>query len=230
MEWNRIVRTVLRPGFTRDGSTPADMVLVNAEVFTSDDANPKAEAMAVKDGRLAYVGSDRGVARFVGPDTEVIDAKGRVVTPGFIDNHCHVLWIGGMLSVMTNRLFDAENLDELLQMVAEQAEANPEMPYVSGVGWRFEHLPQNTPDRAILDAVVKDRPVLLMSLCGQCGWYNTRAIELLQERNPQALERLAPARGPSGAFAGGLDHFHSFSPLDFFTAEEMAPVMEGAFP
>ncbi len=216
--------------YKRDGADPADMVVAHADIFTSDSANPRASAIAVKDGRIVYVGDDRGAAVHVGPDTGVIDAKGRALTPGFIDNHCHVVWIGGMTAIMTTRLMQAANLDEMLQMVLDQSRANPDLPYVSGVGWRFEYAPGGAPDREVLDAVVADRPVLLMSICGQCGWLNTRAVELLEERNPQALRRLAPRRDTSGVCMGALDHFHSFSPLDFFTQEEIAPVFESAVP
>ena len=218
------------PRFTRDGADPADLVVANADVFTSDRGNPRASALAVRGGRIVYVGDDAGAAVHVGPDTRVLDAGGKVLTPGFIDNHCHVVWIGGMMAFMTKRLMEAEDLDEMLQMVSDQAAANPDLPYVSGVGWRFEYAPGGYPDREVMDRVVKDRPVLLMSICGQCGWLNTRAAELLAERNPEALRRLAPRMNASGSCISGLDHFHSFSPLDFFSAEEMDPVFRTVVP
>ncbi|RJP26330.1 MAG: hypothetical protein C4536_15970 [Actinobacteria bacterium] len=227
---DRVSWSLFGPPFKRDGSDPADLVVANADIFTSDIANPRASAIAVRDGRIVFVGDEGGAAVHVGPDTRVIDGKGRVMTPGFIDNHCHVVWIGGMTAIMTTRLMEATNLDEMLQMVLDQSRANPDLPYVSGVGWRFEYAPGGAPDREVMDAVVSDRPVLLMSICGQCGWINTRAAELLEERNPQALRRLAPRLDSTGACVGALDHFHSFSPLDFFSGEEMAPVFASAVP
>jgi predicted amidohydrolase YtcJ len=227
---DRVSWSVFGSPYKRDGSDPADLVVANTEIFTSDTANPRASAMAVKDGRIVYVGEGEGAAAHVGPDTRVIDGKGRVLTPGFIDNHCHVVWIGGMMAFMTKRLMDASNLDEMLQMVLDQSRANPDLPYVSGVGWRFEYAPGGMPDRKVLDKVISDRPVVLMSICGQCGWLNTHAVELLEERNPRALLRLAPRLDSSGACTGALDHFHSFSPLDFFSQEEIAPVFETAVP
>ncbi len=213
-----------------EAGTSADMVVRNADVVTCDPRDTRARAIAVKDGRIAYVGDDRGATRLIGPGTEVIEGRRRVMTPGFIDNHCHVIWIGGMLAMMPDTLIAASNLDETLEMVLEQSRANPDLPYVSGVGWRFENLPEGVPDRTILDRVIPDRPVVLMSLCGQCGWYNTCAIELLEKRNPQALKRLVPNVDPTGAYVEGLNHFHSISPLDFFTPEEMDPVFQTAVP
>lgn len=218
------------PSFERDGSNPSDMVLVNADIFTSDATNPTARALAVKDGRLVFVGDDAGVADFVGPETRVIDAGGKTLTPGFIDNHCHVVWIGGLMALMTKRLFEASDLEELSEMILEHARANPDLPCVMGVGWRFEHMPGGIPTREMLDSVIVDRPVLLMSLCGQCGWLNTCAIELLEERNPAALKRLVPKMTDSGEYVGTLDHFHSYSPLDFFTEEEVRPIFESLVP
>ncbi|MDD3719443.1 MAG: amidohydrolase family protein [Actinomycetota bacterium] len=218
------------PRFERTGADLADMVVADARIFTSDAARPRASAMAVRGGRIIYVGDDGGAAVHVGQDTRLIDGRKRVLTPGFIDNHCHVVWIGGMTAIMTPRLLEAANLEEMLEMVLDQSRANPDLPYVSGVGWRFEYAPGGAPDREVMDRVVKDRPVLLMSICGQCGWINTRAAELLEERNPQALGRLAPRLDASGACTGALDHFHSFSPLDFFSEEEIAPVFETAVP
>ena len=215
---------------SRDGANPADLVLIDGEIATCDPGRSRASALAVRDGRFVFVGDERGVAEFIGLDTEVIDARGRVVTPGFIDNHCHVVWIGGLMSVMPKTLFDAGSLDELREMVLDQARSNPDLPYVSGVGWRFEHVPGGVPGRELMDSVVPDRPVLLMSLCGQCGWLNTPALEFLEERNPAALRRLVPRRDASGAMLGPLDHFHSFSPLDFWTPGEIAPVFDTAVP
>jgi predicted amidohydrolase YtcJ len=68
------------------------------------------------------------------------------------------------MALMTKSLFGATTLDEMLEMVLEQSRSNPELPYVSGVGWRFEHVPGGIPDSKILDSVIQDRPVLLMSI------------------------------------------------------------------
>ena len=92
------------PKFARTGSQPAHRVSVNARIFTSNTNQLYADSLAIKGERLAYVGSRQGVADYVGPDTEVIDGRGRLVTPGFVDNHCHALWIGGM-SISSRRSY-----------------------------------------------------------------------------------------------------------------------------
>src|SRR5210317_1912989 len=75
----------------------ADLVARNGKLWTVDDDNPHAEALAVLDGRFIYVGSDAGVEKHIGPETEVIDLERALVTPGFYDNHVHFESTGHLL-------------------------------------------------------------------------------------------------------------------------------------
>ena len=68
---------------------PADLIVTNARVYTADDARPLVEAFAVRDGRIAFVGSQREAAVLRGPNTRVVDAGGRTVIPGMVDAHAH---------------------------------------------------------------------------------------------------------------------------------------------
>ena len=129
------------PRFDRTGSRPADWVIVNADILTSSEQQPRADSLAVTDGRIAYVGARDGIADFVGPDTEVVNGRGRLVTPGFVDNHCHVLWIGGMCYFQPPELFACETLDDLLAWVKQRADDHPELPLIGGIGWRMNQLP-----------------------------------------------------------------------------------------
>ena len=214
------------PRFDRTGTRPADWVIVNADVLTSDATNPRANSLAVKDGRIAYVGPRAGIADFVGPDTEVVAGRGRLVTPGFVENHCHVLWIGGMTYLQPPELFACETQDDVLAWVKRRAEENPRLPLIGGIGWRMNQLPAG-PRREILDAAVPDRPVMLMGYSGQGGWLKSKAIELMESRNPEAFERLAPVRDPeTGRCTGECLHYHVVNFLDYFTWEELGPEVE----
>jgi predicted amidohydrolase YtcJ len=214
------------PRFERTGSQPADWVLVNARILTSHAEQPRAEALAVAGERIAYVGDRRGVADFVGPETEVVDGRGRLVTPGFVDNHCHVLWIGGMAHLQPPELFACETQEEVLAWVKARAAEHPDLPLIGGIGWRMNQLPEG-PRREILDAAVPDRPVMLMSYSGQGGWLNSRAIERMESRNPEAFERLAPVRDPeTGRATGECKHYHVINYLDYWTWEELGPAVE----
>ncbi|MBU1671819.1 MAG: amidohydrolase [Actinobacteria bacterium] len=216
--------SVFAPRFDRDGAEPADLVVANATIVTCDDSNPRAQAVAVKDGRIAYVGKDRGAARHVGENTRVINGRGRVLTPGFVDNHCHVLWIGGLTGLMTTDLFFCESADEMKEVVLRQAAEHPDSKIVLAQGWKQHCLPQDVPELELLDSWMPDRPVALMSYMAT-GWVNSRMLDLMRERNPRAFELLVPEKDENGAYNGLLRHFHAFNPLDFVTIEELG---EGA--
>jgi len=131
------------------------MVVLSARIITCDVDNPRAEAPAVDGERIVYVGDNRGAKDFIGPDTRVINAKRKTLVPGFIDNHCHVLWIGGLLGLMTRELFDCNNLDEVKTVVLDHARNNPDLPFVMGVGWRYDYIPGGLPDKELLDTFLR---------------------------------------------------------------------------
>ena len=72
-----------------DNGQQPDLAVINGRVYTIDDGLPQAEAFAVKNGRFSAVGSSDDIRNIIGSDTEVIDAEGMTITPGFIDTHCH---------------------------------------------------------------------------------------------------------------------------------------------
>ena len=102
----------------RGGQQP-DLALVNGRVYTIDDATPQAEAFAVAQGRFIAVGSTDDIRNLVGPNTEVIDAEGMTVTPGFIDTHCHPSGVNELYGVNTNLRTVAEIQAALRAKAAE---------------------------------------------------------------------------------------------------------------
>ena len=84
----------LTPPLPEDRPIEADMILINARVLTMDGANPRAEAVAVRDGRILAVGRAAAVAALAGPSSKVIDARGRTLLPGFVESHCHLFMAG----------------------------------------------------------------------------------------------------------------------------------------
>ncbi|NCC25798.1 MAG: amidohydrolase [Deltaproteobacteria bacterium] len=204
----------------------ADLAIVNATVFTSDPARPWAEAVAVQDDRIIFVGEDAGADRFITADTRVVNARGRMLTPGFIDSHCHVLWIGALQSMMTKELYKAVSVDEVADLVRAQAAGYPDDALVMGVGWQYAYIPRQMPNKEMGDAIIADRPMLLMSYDGNTGWLNTEAVRQLVSRNATAFRHLDPAVDETGEYSGVLMHFHAFNPLDFYTIDELGPGMK----
>jgi hypothetical protein len=214
----------LKPRVRRDGGSPADMVVLSARVLTCDDERSRAQAVAVKDGVFTYVGDNRGAGEFIGPETDVINARGRMLVPGFVDNHCHVLWISALQAIMTSDLFNCNSLDEVYSVVTEYADKNPDLPMVLCLGFRYDYIPGQLPNKEMLDDVISDRPTILWCYGGQSGWLNTKALELMKQRNPREFERLVPYRDEkTGELTGLLRHFHEFDPFRFFTGEEIGP-------
>lgn len=212
----------LKPRFDRSGSNPADMVVLGARVLTCDENRTRAQAVAVKHGGFAYVGDNKGARDYIGVDTVVVNAMGRMLVPGFIDNHCHVLWMSALQAVMTSDLFGCNSLDEVYSVVTDHAAKNPDLPFVLCLGFRYDYIPGALPDKGMLDAVIADRPTILWCYGGQSGWLNTMALELMQERNPAVFEHLVPYRDQkTGELTGLCRHFHEFDPFKFFTEEEI---------
>lgn len=212
----------LSPKIERNGSKPADLVIINAEIITCDDKNPHAEAVAVENERITYVGDENGITDFLGPETEIINANKRILTPGFVDNHCHVLWIGALSSLMSQELYGCNSLDEIQTVLIEQENKYPDLPCVMGVGWKPAYLPDGKPDKRLLDSMIDHKPVILMSYDGPGGWLNTKAVDLLTERNQEAFEEMMPTVDEeTGEYTGGLKHFMSFNLLDFYSLDEL---------
>jgi predicted amidohydrolase YtcJ len=154
----------------------ADLVLQNEFVYTVDKPRSRAEAVAVRDKEITYVGDTEGAQEFIGPNTEVIDLAGKMLLPGFIDSHAHAsATINEDDSVM---LYHLDLKEAYVSAVKVFAEKHPELDVIYGNGWNNEVFPPQGPLKEDLDSVVTDRPVSLMSNDGHSIWVNTRALEI----------------------------------------------------
>jgi hypothetical protein len=155
---------------------PADLVLTGGEVYTVDAARSWAEAVAIRDGRIVWVGGDDGAKAWVGPATRVVALGGRFAMPGFHDSHLHPL-TGGMRTLQCE-LSGASTAAEAVERVRAYAAAHPEKAWVTGRGWELPLFPAANPRKELLDAVVPDRPVYLTAADGHNAWVNSRALAL----------------------------------------------------
>jgi predicted amidohydrolase YtcJ len=182
----------------------AERVFVNGAVYTVDRDHSWAEAVAIADGRIAYVGDAAGVQRWIGGATEVVDLGGAMLLPGFHDSHIHLL-----IGILTEddcdllRLPTREAVDARLGECRRLDGYGPER-WVLGGGWSEWLWPAANPNKAQLDALFPDRPVYLESSFGHAAWVNSRALELLgidaaTENPPQGVIERDPTTGePSG--------------------------------
>lgn len=162
---------------------PADLVLKNADIATLDPLQPKAQALAIRDGRIQALASDAGIAAYVGPNTRVMDLHGAFVTPGFIEGHGHLMDTG--MSLMQLNVGTAKNWDEIVERVKQAvAKAKPGQ-WIIGQGWhqaKWNKVPQpnvqGLPLPATLDAVSPHNPVLLNHASGHAIYANAAALKL----------------------------------------------------
>ncbi len=155
---------------------PADLVLFDGAVYTVDAARSSASAVAVRDGRIVYVGDDGGARALAGPGTSVVDLDGVMLLPGFVDAHVHP--ISGGLELLQCDLHDLASVDALLAKVRQCADAQRDAPWVVGGGWELPLFPGSGPDRRLLDPIVADRPVALAASDGHSLWVNSKALAL----------------------------------------------------
>ncbi|HEU4356501.1 MAG TPA: amidohydrolase family protein, partial [Actinomycetota bacterium] len=153
----------------------ADLVLVNGAVYTVDAARRWARAVAVKDGRIAAVGTDDDVRELVGSGTEVVDLRGRMVLPGFQDAHVHPPASG--VDMLQCDLHDLWGLEAYRARIREYADEHPNLEWILGGGWSMDVFPAGTPTKELLDDIVPDRPVFLPNRDGHGAWVNTESLK-----------------------------------------------------
>ncbi|MCW3782736.1 amidohydrolase [Defluviimonas salinarum] len=150
---------------------PADTIVLNARIVTMDGAVPRAQALAIRDGRVAGLGSDADIRGMAGHATKLIDAGGRLVLPGFQDTHIH-LQDGGLDYSQNADLTAVRTPGELVATLSAFA-ATHEKPWVNGTGWLAVIFHAGNLDRHLLDRAVPDRPCLIVSSDGHSACLNT---------------------------------------------------------
>ena len=164
----------------------AELVVRNARVYTMDRARPWASAFAVTGGRIVAVGSEDAIAPLTGDGTRIVDAGGRMVMPGIVDVHTHMM-IGGMAELFELRFASTSSFETLLQRVGEAAAKAREGDWIIGGQWGSDLLPKlNTLEAlAALDKVSLGRPVMLRDDTYHNRWVNSAAMKIagIDKRN-----------------------------------------------
>ncbi len=169
-----------RPPVGGAAPPPAELVVVNARVYTADAGRPLATALAVRGGRLAFVGDAGGARALGGPGTRVLDLGGRTVLPGLVDAHGHLLELGLVLHEVD--VAGTRAYAEVVRRVAERARAHPAVAgagstWVLGHGWDQNAWGDTRfPTHEALSAAVPDRPVWLARIDGHAGLANAAAM------------------------------------------------------
>src|SRR5712691_5469446 len=191
-----------------NGSTP-DLAFVNGAVHTMDAASSRAQAVSVQGGRIVAVGTEDDIRPRLGPGTEVVDLRGRMLVPGFQDAHVHPVSSG--VEMLQCDLHDLHDVDGYVKAIASYAGAHPDREWILGGGWSMDVFAGGTPSKSLLDAVVPDRAVFLPNRDGHGAWVNSRALALAGitsdtpdpgdgriERDPTGSPPARCTRAPSG--------------------------------
>jgi len=206
---------------------PADLVFRNGAVYTVDAARSWAAAVAVRAGRIVYVGPDSLPPGLAGPHTETVDLRGGMLLPAFQDAHVHPISSGVELGECN--LDAVTTVREAAESIRAYAAAHPALGWIRGAGWQLTLFPSANPSKALLDSLVPGRPVVLASADGHSAWVNSRALALAGigrgtsdppngriERDPRTgepsgtlresatdlIDRVVPPRSPAELAAG----------------------------
>ena len=163
-------------------SPAADRVYRNGVIFTANAKNETAEALAIRNGKIVYVGSNQGVAPFTGPATVSVDLQGKFLMPGLIDGHMHPLEAGRQLlqcSLNYESLTVAE-LQQRVQACLDHSKSTDPDAWLEVVSWFQESMrPAGVKtSRATLDVLKTTRPIIVRSSFGHTVLANTRALQL----------------------------------------------------
>jgi predicted amidohydrolase YtcJ len=192
------------PSLSNAQAAAADLIVTNARIYTVDAGRPRAEALAVKDGRIVFVGASQPAMALKGTATRVVDVGGRTIIPGMTDAHGHVLGLG--LALRWVDLVGTKSYDEVIRRVIERAKTTPKGQWILGRGWDQNQWGDTRfPTAEALSKALPDHPVMLERVDGHAVLANAKAMALAgvtaQTADPVGGRLERDAQGaPTGVF------------------------------
>ncbi|MFK4231386.1 amidohydrolase [Pseudomonas guariconensis] len=153
----------------------AELIITHADIRTQDPHLPRAEAIAVRDGRILAVGDNAAIERLADAATRRIHAQGKLMLPGLQDTHVHFQLSSADL-YHNAALYDATSVEELLAIIRDFAQANPDKPWIRGVGFSSARFTPEQLTKERLDSVTDGRPALMFASDYHNGWANSAAF------------------------------------------------------
>ena len=183
---------------------PADLVVTNGRIYTADGARPVVDAMAIRDGRVVFVGDRLGARALTGANTRTLDLQGRTVIPGMTDAHAHVTGLGQ--SLLNVDLVGTTSYQQVIDRVVERARNTPKGEWIVGRGWdQNDWGDTRWPTHEALSRAVPDHPVYLERVDGHAALVNMLALQkanitkATKDPSGGSIERDAQGN-PSGVF------------------------------
>ncbi len=155
--------------------TATSLVFKNGSIYTVDNNLSWAQAIAINNNRIEFVGSDEAVEAFIGPDTAVIDLEGKMVLPGFVDAHAHPSHAMDLVGNIS--LYAEDSLEDYVQVISDFVKTRPEREFYRGSGWADTFFSNLGPEKDALDPILPDRPIALVSYDGHSMWVNSVTLE-----------------------------------------------------
>ena len=200
-----------QPANAHDSTITPNLIFVNAIVHTMDPARPTAEAIAILGNRIVAVGNSAEMKKLAGPNTRIIDAKKRLVLPGFNDAHVHFLSGGFQLSSVDLR--DANTPQEFAERIRQFAAKVPAGRWITGGDWDHERWPDaKLPTKELIDSYTPNTPVFVSRLDGHMALANSAALKLAgvtnQTKDPDGGVIVRDAKGePTGILKDAAQSF-----------------------
>jgi predicted amidohydrolase YtcJ len=165
------------------GKEEADVIIINGNIYTMNEEQPKASAVAVRDGRIIKVGSDAQIQAYKSRDTEVIDLEGKSMIPGFIESHAHLLALGSFSKNLD--LSKISSYEEMVKLVGEAVKKAKPGEWIRGRGWhqsKWTKKPKKWVNgyqvHDALSAISPENPVVLSHASGHAVFANAKAMEM----------------------------------------------------
>jgi predicted amidohydrolase YtcJ len=182
----------------------ADIILIHGKVYTLNAAQPWAQAVAIRDGKIVQVGDDTEIQKLY-QGKETIDAAGRLVLPGFVDSHIHFL--DGSVSLGRVNLAGAENVADIQKRLREYGAGHPGKDWIRGRGWDYAMFGAAAlPHKKDLDKVFPDRPAFIEGYDGHTYWANSKALTLagVTKKTPDPVNGVIVRDPKTGEPTGAL--------------------------
>lgn len=199
----------------------ADIIIKNGLVYTADGNGAGAEAVAVRGNKIVYVGDEAGAERWTGDGTRIIDMKGGMVLPGFIDSHQHAAFkVTGMFTLGLHECADDHGY---VAAIKEYCDAHPELDAIVGAGWDRTYFKDIPLHKSTLDAISTEKPIVLADAGFHVQWLNSKALEMMgitaDSAAPEGAMIERDERGePTGVVAeymGLYEYFQKFTPEQY---------------
>lgn len=217
-----VLPAILLLGACSESPEKATRVFTGGFLYTVNEDQPTAEAMAIEGNKIIYVGDLAGVKPFIGSETEVIDLEGKTLTPGWIEGHGHFMGLG--YNELNLDLSATKSFQEIVAMVKEAADRTPAGEWITGRGWHQSKWTESPgkqingfPLHLAISEVSPDNPVFLYHASGHAGFANARAMEIAG-LNPLGKEQL---RDPNHQEGGEIIRDENGNPTGIFNETAM---------